>query len=146
LLEESRKNTLTTLLTIHVPSSSGRAVNTLVALREGHILTRYAKLHLYDAFNMQESARVDAGHEIAPLIDVDGMKVGLMTCYDLRFPELALSLALQGPIFWHFLQHGFGARSKSSTGRRYWRRERWTRPVISWRQVNVAIRILARVR
>ncbi len=24
------------------------------------------------------------------------MKVGLMTCYDLRFPELALSLALQG--------------------------------------------------
>jgi predicted amidohydrolase len=45
---------------------------------------------------MQESARVDAGHEIAPLIDVDGMKVGLMTCYDLRFPELALSLALQG--------------------------------------------------
>jgi predicted amidohydrolase len=96
LLEESRHNKLTTILTLHVPSAPGRAVNTLVALREGHIIAHYGKLHLYDAFNMQESARVDAGHEIAPLIDVDGMKVGLMTCYDLRFPELALSLALQG--------------------------------------------------
>ena len=96
LLEESRHNKLTTILTLHVPSAPGRAVNTLVALREGRIIAHYGKLHLYDAFNMQESARVDAGHEIAPLIDVDGMKVGLMTCYDLRFPELALSLALQG--------------------------------------------------
>lgn len=96
LLAESRKNTLTTILTIHVPSSPGRAVNTLIALREGEIIARYAKLHLYDAFNTQESERVDAGNEIPPLIDVGGMKVGLMTCYDLRFPELALSLALQG--------------------------------------------------
>lgn len=111
----------------------GRAVNTLVALREGRIIAHYGKLHLYDAFNMQESARVDAGHEIAPLIDVDGMKVGLMTCYDLRFPELALSLALQGQTFWRFLLPG-SARSKSGTGRRCWLHEHWTRPVISLRQ------------
>lgn len=96
LLAESQHNTLTTILTVHVPSTQGRAVNTLVALRAGKIIAQYAKLHLYDAFNMQESTRVDAGDEIAPLIDVDGMKVGLMTCYDLRFPELAMSLALQG--------------------------------------------------
>lgn len=30
------------------------------------------------------------------MIDVAGFRVGLMTCYDLRFPELALSLALNG--------------------------------------------------
>ncbi|MGK9172247.1 deaminated glutathione amidase [Yokenella regensburgei] len=96
LLHESRRNTLTTILTIHVPSTEGRAINTLVVLREGNIIAQYAKLHLYDAFNMQESARVDAGDDIAPLIDVAGMKVGLMTCYDVRFPELAMALALQG--------------------------------------------------
>ena len=96
LLAESQHNTLTTILTVHVPSTQGRAVNTMVVLRAGKIIAQYAKLHLYDAFNMQESTRVDAGDEIAPLIDVDGMKVGLMTCYDLRFPELAMSLALQG--------------------------------------------------
>ncbi|WLI75078.1 deaminated glutathione amidase [Kosakonia sp. H02] len=96
LCEESRRNTLTTVLTIHVPSTEGRAVNTLVVLRGGAIIAQYAKLHLYDAFSMQESARVDAGNDIAPLIEVGGMRVGLMTCYDLRFPELALALALQG--------------------------------------------------
>lgn len=96
LCEESRRNALTTVLTIHVPSTEGRAVNTLVVLRGGEVIAQYAKLHLYDAFSMQESLRVDAGHAIAPLIDVGGMRVGLMTCYDLRFPELALALALQG--------------------------------------------------
>lgn len=30
------------------------------------------------------------------MIDVDGIKLGLMTCYDLRFPEMALNLALAG--------------------------------------------------
>jgi len=96
LREESRHNELTTILTLHVPSAPGRAVNTLVALRRGEIIAHYAKLHLYDAFAIQESRRVDAGNAIPPLIDVAGMRVGLMTCYDLRFPELAIAHALQG--------------------------------------------------
>ncbi|SUX86736.1 carbon-nitrogen hydrolase [Citrobacter koseri] len=87
---------MTTILTIHVPSTPGRAFNMQVALCGGKIVAHYAKLHLYDAFSIQESRSVDAGDTIAPLLDVEGIKVGLMTCYDLRFPELALALALQG--------------------------------------------------
>lgn len=96
LLEESKGNALTTILTLHVPTTEGRATNTLVVIRAGEIIAQYQKLHLYDAFNVQESKRVDAGKALPPLIDVEGMKIGLMTCYDLRFPELALALALQG--------------------------------------------------
>lgn len=96
LLLESRKNSMTTVLTLHVPTSQGRAANTLVALRGGEIIVQYQKLHLYDAFNIQESKRVDAGNTLPALIDVEGMKIGLMTCYDLRFPEMALAQALQG--------------------------------------------------
>ncbi|MBV8041655.1 deaminated glutathione amidase [Pluralibacter sp.] len=96
LSEESRRNRLTTVLTLHVPTTEGRAANTLVALRGGEIIAQYRKLHLYDAFSVQESRRVDAGDRLPPLIEVDGMQVGLMTCYDLRFPEMALALALQG--------------------------------------------------
>lgn len=96
LLAESAGNHLTTILTVHVPSAPGRAVNTLVAIRGGDIVARYAKLHLYDAFTVQESRRVDPGDSVSPLLDVDGFKVGLMTCYDLRFPEMALNLALAG--------------------------------------------------
>lgn len=96
LLAQSVGSTMTTVLTVHVPSTPGRAVNTLVAIRDGAIVARYAKLHLYDAFSIQESRRVDPGDVVPPLIDIDGFKVGLMTCYDLRFPELAVHLALQG--------------------------------------------------
>jgi Predicted amidohydrolase len=96
LLAESRHNTLTTVLTVHTPTSEGRAANTLVVLRAGEIVAHYQKLHLYDAFNVQESKRVDAGAELPPLIEVEGMKVGLMTCYDLRFPEMAMAHVLQG--------------------------------------------------
>ena len=96
LLAESENSALTTVLTLHIPSGEGRAANTLVALRQGRIIAQYQKLHLYDAFNIQESRLVDAGRQIPPLIEVDGMRVGLMTCYDVRFPELALSLALSG--------------------------------------------------
>lgn len=96
LLGESVGNQMTTLFTIHVPSTPGRAINTLVAIRGGAIIARYAKLHLYDAFSVQESRLVDPGDCVPPLVEVDGMKIGLMTCYDLRFPELALSLAQQG--------------------------------------------------
>jgi len=96
LLDESRHNSMTTVLTVHVPTSEGRAANTLVALRGGEIIADYQKLHLYDAFNIQESKRVDAGNTLPPLIEVDGVKIGLMTCYDLRFPEIALAHALQG--------------------------------------------------
>ena len=68
---------MTTILTIHVPSTPGRAWNMLVALQAGNIVARYAKLHLYDAFAIQESRHVDAGNEIAPLLEVEGMKVSL---------------------------------------------------------------------
>lgn len=96
LLAESRSNEMTTVLTIHVPTSAGRAANTLVVLRAGDIVAQYQKLHLYDAFSVQESRLVDAGTVLPPLIQVEGMFVGLMTCYDLRFPEIALAHALNG--------------------------------------------------
>jgi len=96
LLAVSRGNTLTTVLTLHVPADDGRVLNVLVVLRGGEIIARYDKLHLYDAFAVQESRNVSAGDRIPPLVDVDGLKVGLMTCYDVRFPELARRLVLDG--------------------------------------------------
>jgi predicted amidohydrolase len=96
LLQASRGCGLTVMLSVHVPAPDGRAWNTLVALRDGVVLAQYRKLHLYDAFSMQESANVAPGDAVAPLIEVAGIKVGLMTCYDVRFPELARRLAIDG--------------------------------------------------
>lgn len=96
LLAVSASQALVTVLTLHIPTHDGRVGNVLVVLREGKIIARYYKLHLYDAFSMQESANVDAGRELPPIIEIGDMPVGVMTCYDLRFPELAKSLALRG--------------------------------------------------
>ncbi|EXU73590.1 deaminated glutathione amidase [Erwinia mallotivora] len=92
----SRGNNLTTIMTVHVPASNGKALNVLVAIRNGEIVGRYDKLHLYDAFAMQESRNVMAGNVVPPILMVAGMKIGLMTCYDVRFPELARRLVMDG--------------------------------------------------
>lgn len=96
LLAASRDMALTTVFCIHVPAGSGKVFNVLVALRGGQIVAQYRKLHLYDAFSMQESRNVQPGDVVPPLLEVAGFKLGLMTCYDVRFPELARSLALAG--------------------------------------------------
>ncbi len=96
LRQASQESALTTIFSMHIPDGPQRAVNAQIALRQGEIIARYDKLHLYDAFAMQESKRVNAGNRVPPLVDVGGMKVGMMTCYDIRFPELARRLALDG--------------------------------------------------
>ncbi|WP_332776983.1 deaminated glutathione amidase [Polaromonas sp.] len=96
LLEASRGSELTVMMCVHIPFPDGRIGNILIAIRDGKILAQYQKLHLYDAFSMKESTNVTPGDEIPALVEVAGLKVGLMTCYDVRFPELARRLALDG--------------------------------------------------
>lgn len=78
----------------------GRLTNTSLAIDpSGEIVGTYRKLHLFDvdlgAERYRESDVESAGEEIV-LVDVDGWKVGLTICYDLRFPELYRILALRG--------------------------------------------------
>ncbi|MET4004593.1 putative amidohydrolase [Arthrobacter sp. UYCu511] len=78
-------------------SGENRPYNTVVALDEaGEILGTYRKLHLYDAFSYQESTRIKPSDRGIAVVEIGGFKVGIMTCYDLRFPELARALALSG--------------------------------------------------
>jgi predicted amidohydrolase len=73
-----------------------RPYNTLVVVDADGVLTSYRKIHLYDSFGFKESDRLLAGPRTPALIDVAGVRVGLMTCYDLRFPELARELSRAG--------------------------------------------------
>ena len=72
----------------------GRIYNTLVYVDgDGEIKGRYQKLHLFRLTN--EHHYYTPGKEIV-CTDTSLGKIGLMTCYDLRFPELARSLFLKG--------------------------------------------------
>lgn len=67
-----------------------RAYNTLIAVTPAGELSTYRKAHLYDAFGNLESDFVRPGELDGPVVlEVDGVSVGLLTCYDLRFPEAA---------------------------------------------------------
>ena len=74
----------------------GAPYNTLVVVDGSGLLASYRKLHLYDSFGYRESDRVRAGDGEPVVVDVAGLRVGLMTCYDLRFPELTRVLSARG--------------------------------------------------
>jgi len=77
--------------------TDGLPFNTLVVVGpDGTLTTTYRKIHLYDSFGYKESDRLLPGDVEPVVIDVDGRPVGLMTCYDLRFPELARALVDAG--------------------------------------------------
>ncbi|MBW4094298.1 MAG: carbon-nitrogen hydrolase family protein [Acidobacteria bacterium] len=79
------------------PSGDTRPFNTVVAADEsGQVLGTYRKLHLYDAFSYQESKRIKAGDGGVTIVEIGGLRVGIMTCYDIRFPELARALVDEG--------------------------------------------------
>ncbi|RNE59045.1 carbon-nitrogen hydrolase family protein [Cryobacterium tepidiphilum] len=75
-----------------------RFSNTLVAVSPaGDVVATYRKLHLYDAFGQRESAWVQPGVLDEPqTFAVDGLTVGLQTCYDIRFPEVTRRLVDAG--------------------------------------------------
>ena len=67
----------------------------------GQVVARYDKIHLFDVHvadgvgGYRESATFEAGDQIVTASTPFG-HLGLMICYDLRFPELALALRQQG--------------------------------------------------
>ncbi len=74
----------------------GLVYNTTVAIdATGHLVAAYRKIHLFDALGQRESQTIAPGSELV-VADLAGLKVGILTCYDVRFPELARALTLQG--------------------------------------------------
>lgn len=73
-----------------------RPYNTLVVVDGDGVRASYRKIHLYDSFGFKESDRLLAGPLTPATVEVGGWRVGMMTCYDLRFPELGRALADAG--------------------------------------------------
>ncbi|KAJ8979436.1 hypothetical protein NQ317_003215 [Molorchus minor] len=92
---------------------------------KGELLAKYRKMHLFDidipgGITFKESDVLQAGNELV-MFEMEGIKVGLGICYDMRFEELAKLYRLQGceiliypgafnmttgPIHWELLQRG----------------------------------------
>ena len=70
--------------------------NTTVAFDgTGRLVASYRKIHVFDSFGQRESELVAPGGE--PVVaDLAGLRIGFLTCYDVRFPEHARALAGRG--------------------------------------------------
>jgi deaminated glutathione amidase len=78
------------------PAPDGRVFNTTVGYDSGGELAAvYRKIHLFDALGHRESDAVAPGDDVC-IATLAGLRVGFMTCYDVRFPELARALAVGG--------------------------------------------------
>lgn len=96
LAEASAETGVTIVAGAFTPGDETKVKNTLFVASAGSIVATYDKIHLYDAFSDKESDKVLAGPIEPVTIDVNGVRIGLATCYDLRFPELFRVLADKG--------------------------------------------------
>jgi predicted amidohydrolase len=61
--------------------------------KSGRVVSKYRKSHLFTLVG--ENDHLGRGESLAGS-EIDGNHLGMIICYDVRFPELARSLALQG--------------------------------------------------
>ncbi len=76
--------------------SNGCIYNVLAVVDpDGRISGKYRKTHLAAFSPLEEDKTFTAGNRLE-IVQIGDFKAGLMICYDLRFPEVARSLALAG--------------------------------------------------
>ena len=68
-------------------AGDARPYNTLLVTGPGAAEVTYRKMHLFDAWGFAESDHIAAGDRPA-MVDLHGFRLGLATCYDVRFPAL----------------------------------------------------------
>uniref|UniRef100_A0A0B7ALN2 Bis(5'-adenosyl)-triphosphatase n=1 Tax=Arion vulgaris TaxID=1028688 RepID=A0A0B7ALN2_9EUPU len=83
-------------------NEKSKLLNTHVIMdSEGNVVATYDKAHLFDLdipgkVHLCESDYVIPGKKIVPPVQTPVGRIGLLTCYDVRFPEMSLALVQQG--------------------------------------------------
>lgn len=96
LAEAARGAGISLVAGVFEPAPDGRVYNTAVGYDPyGQRVAAYRKIHLFDSLGETESKVVAPGSEPV-LAELGGLRVGLLTCYDIRFPELARDLVVRG--------------------------------------------------
>jgi predicted amidohydrolase len=94
VVEGGKERQLTAVLPIF--ERNGRGVfNTSVIIAGGRVVGGYRKIHLFDAFGFRESEFFTPGSEML-VFKVGEFTFGVITCYELRFPELMRKLVMAG--------------------------------------------------
>lgn len=63
--------------------------------RNGELVATYDKMHLFSYYGCAEGSFVENGQNPV-MIEIEGVKIGLTICYDIRFPEIYRAYAKAG--------------------------------------------------
>ena len=98
LSKAAKKNRIGVIATMYEKSTNPRRVyDTAVILSPaGDVMSVYRKLHLYDALGFKESMKLEPGKKMIMPAKTKAGNIGLMICYDLRFPEMSRLLTIKG--------------------------------------------------
>ncbi len=97
LRQAAKKNRIGVVAAIYEKGKGSRVYDTAVVIsRTGRLVSVYRKLHLYDALGFKESKKLMPGKAIEKPAKTEAGNIGVMICYDLRFPELSRLLTVGG--------------------------------------------------
>ena len=96
--ETAKHNSIQVIGTLYEKSPKPNRVydTSFLVDKNGKVISRYRKIHLYDALGFKESVKLYPGSSITKPVKTSVGKTGMMICYDLRFPEMSRILASSG--------------------------------------------------
>lgn len=92
LCEKAKKLSIGLVATALTKGKSNPQNSAFVISKDGKILMKYAKVHTCD---FADEKVLESGTEFK-VCDFDGVKIGIMICYDREYPESARVLMLKG--------------------------------------------------
>lgn len=79
-----------------IEASNGEYYNTCPVFdRDGKLVAKYSKMHLYSYYGCNEGTYITEGKSPV-MVELDGVNYGLTICYDIRFPEIYRAYAKAG--------------------------------------------------
>ena len=96
--EAAKQNSIQVVGTLYEKSPKPNRVydTSFLVDKNGKVISTYRKIHLYDALGFKESVKLYPGYSITKPVKTSIGKMGMMICYDLRFPEMSRILASSG--------------------------------------------------
>lgn len=92
----SKKYSTAVLCNGTIRDESGTVRNRSLLIEHGSTVWRYDKTHLYDAAGGKESLIYRYGVLPYRPVELGSFHVGILICYDIRFPDASRSLAVRG--------------------------------------------------
>lgn len=96
LADIARSTGMVLVAGMYEENPDGRPFNTVVAVGPEGLLAHHRKFLVYDAFGFRESDLVTVAEPRADTFTIGEITVGMITCYEVRFPECARALVDAG--------------------------------------------------